>query len=134
MSAIKYDSPLLLETGSSMEKQKTPPPSIDHPPPSGEPMTMEQEEQDVQMMDNGTIAENVPQPVPVTISKAMDSSQSYMMFGDSLVRFQSACSSLVSNLEDEEEKQLQMTIAKRSLREVLDVYLRMVCTRKDYLK
>ncbi|KAI7878696.1 hypothetical protein K492DRAFT_208804 [Lichtheimia hyalospora FSU 10163] len=113
------------ETGGTMEKQKTPPPPIDHPPPSEETMTMEQEEQQIQMMDNGTISENVPQPVPVTTSKAMDSSQSYMMFGDSLVRFQSACSSLVSNLEDEEEKQLQMTIAKRSLREVLDVYLRM---------
>lgn len=108
-----------------MEKEKTPPPS-DHQPAAGEPMVIEQGDQDAQVMEGVSTAEDIPQPVIVTTSKVMDSSQSYMMFGDSIVRFQSACSSLVAGLEDEEEKQLQMTIAKRSLREVLDVYLRMV--------
>ncbi|KAJ8655989.1 hypothetical protein O0I10_008429 [Lichtheimia ornata] len=108
----------------TMEKEKTPPPS-DHQPAAGEPMVIEQGDQDAQVMEGVSTAEDIPQPVIVTTSKVMDSSQSYMMFGDSIVRFQSACSSLVSGLEDEEEKQLQMTIAKRSLREVLDVYLRM---------
>lgn len=107
-----------------MENPKTPQPN-DHQPPAGEPMAIEQEDQDAQFMEGVTPAEDTSQPVVVTTDKVMDSSQSYMMFGDSIVRFQSACSSLVSGLE-EEEKQLQMTIAKRSLREVLDVYLRMV--------
>lgn len=106
-----------------MEK-KTPPPTDSSI--SREPMAIEQEEE---IVDSVTTAEDVSQPVAVATNKVMDSSQSYMMFGDSMVRFQSACASLASGLEDEEEKQLQMTIAKRSLREVLDAYLRMVCKK-----
>ncbi|ORZ24452.1 protein-domain-containing protein [Absidia repens] len=58
---------------------------------------------------------------------AMQSSQSYWIFGDALNRFKTACSALLmdqSDMEDEESS-VQFIIAKRSLKEILAVFLRM---------
>ncbi|CAO3600405.1 unnamed protein product [Absidia cylindrospora] len=58
---------------------------------------------------------------------AMQSSQSYWIFGDALNRFKTACSTLLMDQNDmeDEESSVQFIIAKRSLKEILAVFLRM---------
>ncbi|KAI8078774.1 protein-domain-containing protein [Halteromyces radiatus] len=58
---------------------------------------------------------------------AMQSHQSYWLFGDALTRFKTACGTLLSNQldVDDEEFSVQLIIAKRSLKEILAVFLRM---------
>lgn len=61
-------------------------------------------------------------------SEAMQSNQSYWIFGDALTRFKTACKSIqLDSLNvDDEEFGLQLIVAKRSLKEILAVFLRMV--------
>ncbi|CAO3607263.1 unnamed protein product [Cunninghamella echinulata] len=68
-------------------------------------------------------------------SEAMQSNQSYWIFGDALTRFKTACK--ITQLEsfdiDDEEFGLQLIIAKRSLKEILAVFLRMSISAETLL-
>ncbi|KAI8376412.1 protein-domain-containing protein [Radiomyces spectabilis] len=61
------------------------------------------------------------------VTPSLQSNQSYWIFGDSLQRFQSACLAVNKGptSEDDEQYEVQLIIAKRSLKEILAVYLRM---------
>jgi hypothetical protein len=63
----------------------------------------------------------------------MQSNQSYWIFGDALNRFKTSCATLLSSELDveDEEFSVQLIIAKRSLKEILAVFLRMVRTGKE---
>lgn len=63
----------------------------------------------------------------------MQSNQSYWIFGDALNRFKTSCATLLSSKLDveDEEFSVQLIIAKRSLKEILAVFLRMVRTGKE---
>ncbi|KAI9308854.1 protein-domain-containing protein [Cunninghamella echinulata] len=68
-------------------------------------------------------------------SEAMQSNQSYWIFGDALARFKTACkfTQLESFDIDDEEFGLQLIIAKRSLKEILAVFLRMSISAETLL-
>ncbi|KAI8342956.1 protein-domain-containing protein [Chlamydoabsidia padenii] len=61
----------------------------------------------------------------------MQSNQSYWIFGDALNRFKTSCTTLLLDQLDvqDEEFSVQLIIAKRSLKEILAVFLRMVRVR-----
>jgi hypothetical protein len=58
--------------------------------------------------------------------------QSYWIFGDSLKRFKAACIAVTAAQKemDQDEYAVQILIAKRSLKEILAVFLRMVNNKK----
>ncbi|CAO3638816.1 unnamed protein product [Cunninghamella blakesleeana] len=68
-------------------------------------------------------------------SEAMQSNQSYWIFGDALTRFKTACKSIQLDSLDinDEEFGLQLIVAKRSLKEILAVFLRMSISAETLL-
>ncbi|ORE00953.1 hypothetical protein BCV72DRAFT_246293 [Rhizopus microsporus var. microsporus] len=63
----------------------------------------------------------------VNVDEGLQSDQSYWIFGDSLKRFKDACSNLINaqKSDDEEEYTLQLVIAKRSIKDIVAVFLKM---------
>lgn len=61
--------------------------------------------------------------------EGLQSNQSYWIFGDSLKKFKEACISLISaqKNKNEEEYALQLLVTKRSVRDIIAVFLKMVC-------
>ncbi|KAI9491518.1 hypothetical protein BDB00DRAFT_486360 [Zychaea mexicana] len=57
--------------------------------------------------------------------KGIESNQSYWLFGDSFNKFKTASTTVLDPNQEQDEMLVQMTIAKRSLKEILSVYLRM---------
>ncbi|CEI97081.1 hypothetical protein RMCBS344292_11222 [Rhizopus microsporus] len=67
------------------------------------------------------------------VDEGLQSNQSYWIFGDSLKRFKDACTNLMNaqKSDDEEEYTLQLVIAKRSIKDIVAVFLKMV-KKKSY--
>lgn len=64
--------------------------------------------------------------------EGLQSNQSYWIFGDSLKRFKNASIALLTAQKDknEEEYTLQLLITKRSIKDIIAVFLRMVSQRE----
>ncbi|KAI8141301.1 protein-domain-containing protein [Fennellomyces sp. T-0311] len=99
------DGDAIMDNGTDAEEEPTQPPVV-HTPATE------------------MVIDDEPEP-PVAAPKGIESNQSYWLFGDSFNRFKSACTAVLEMHKEQEEVILQMAIAKRSLKEILSVYLRM---------
>ncbi|KAI9265202.1 protein-domain-containing protein [Phascolomyces articulosus] len=124
----------IMDNGPNAEREQTPGSTatgnISESEP--EPMVME----DVMVEDSSTtpVATTAPTIATATTSSppaamqepsGIESNQSYWLFGDSFTRFKTASIAVLEPEQDQDDVLLQMTIAKRSLKEILSVYLRM---------
>lgn len=73
------------------------------------------------------------EPLEEEAGEGLQSHQSYWIFGDSLKRFKDACIATIAAQKEmnQDEYTVQILIAKRSLKEILAVFLRMVNKEND---